>query len=70
MTPKQLSAWLRDWRARLDLTQHQAAELLELSFSTYRNAEYDRGFPYELLLVTTCEALEADAKSKKKGKAA
>ena len=58
MTPKELSEHLRAWRERMGITAAEAAELLEISASTYRNAEYERGFPYTKLLLIACETLE------------
>lgn len=55
---QKLADRLKEWRARNDLTQEQAAKKLGLSLRTYHGIEAGRGFRFEHLLELALQSME------------
>ena len=53
-----LAAALKDWRAKADMTQARAAEVLGMSKRSYEGIEAGRGFVYPQLLLLALRAFD------------
>lgn len=51
---------LKDWRARKNLSQVEAARILSVPVGTYRNWEQDRHIPTDVVKLAVLGKIEGD----------
>jgi len=64
-TEKPFGEELREWRAEHDLTQEEAAGVLEVKLNTYQEWEQGRNKPYQIDLVRKVMRLAAPRRRRK-----